>query len=89
MLRHSIKWPHDIWISEKLKSHSQDRKELSKRNEKRFSSFKKCCLLDFQTGKNIADTTFKATVDISIWIKWDKSITNKTKIIIIILFIYK
>ena len=58
----------ELWISEKLKLDSQDQKELLKRNEKHFSLFKKCALLDLQNSKNIADATFKATVDILIWI---------------------
>ena len=51
-----------------MKFDFQDQKELLKRNEKHFFLFKKCSLLDFQTGKNVLDPTFKAAVDISIWI---------------------
>ena len=36
--------------------------------------FKKCSFLNFQTGKNVADTTFKATVD---YINMDKSKGDK------------
>ena len=46
-------WKVKIWLSQK-------RKELSKWNKKHFSLFQKCSLLDKkQTGKNVADLTFK------------------------------
>ena len=44
-------WRHDIWISEKNKIWlSQDQKEISRWNKKRYSLFHKCCLLNIKNG---------------------------------------